>query len=402
MGRDPQWRSPHRAAPTPARWLGHSLPRVWLALLAAMLVYGSEANGAGEPDPWTVTVQLTTPPTVDLRSPQLTVRWLGQTHRVPLDDQGTNGDDQAGDQTWTAQVSGSPIRYLPIRIRAATGDHEPQLVYQGVEVLTYGDQTVNLTVAPTESLLVVRTSTPADLDDLASSDATVTATSLGWLVVCLVVVLGLAGSVRRQEEHVPSEPYRRPSAWPWLLLASAWTWPALLSGPGRMVGRHFDLPGTLWTLGSADRLVYGLEDTLTAWPWGADYTALDSYLMVPLGWFLQSIDPVRLHGLLQVLGVAVCAWMAECFATTLGARRPWSLLAGLSFGFSGLAANALLEGHVYHVLDPWLPGFAWAWWRATSPDGRVRHGLLAGAAFAATLFTTGYLGMAAAVIAVGF
>jgi len=74
----------------------------------------------------------------------------------------------------------------------------------------------------------------------------------------------------------------------------------------------------------------------------------------------------------------------------------------LSFAFSGLAANALLEGHVYHVANPWLPLFAWATWRATSETGRIQHALLAAAALAACLATTGYLGATALLIGAGF
>ena len=78
------------------------------------------------------------------------------------------------------------------------------------------------------------------------------------------------------------------------------------------------------------------------------------------------------------------------------------MLAGLGFAFSGLAANVLLEGHVYHLLAPWLPLFGWAWWRAMGPDGQPRHGVAAGICFVLTLLTTGYLGVAAAVVAIGF
>jgi hypothetical protein len=182
----------------------------------------------------------------------------------------------------------------------------------------------------------------------------------------------------------------------------AWTWPAIRAGEHSFVGRHFDALGTIWTLGAADGLLRSLQDLSTAWPAGADYRALDSYLLLPIGWLLDFMHPARVHGLLQVMGLVFSAWAAEGFARAVGARRPWTLIAGFSFAFSGLAANALLEGHVYHVANPWLPLFAWSTWRATSESGRIHHALLAAAALTACLATTGYLGATALLIGAGF
>ena len=197
--------------------------------------------------------------------------------------------------------------------------------------------------------------------------------------------------------------------WPrWLtpvvfaLLACAWTWPAVVAGDTLLVGRNFDLPGTLWFLDAIPRLGLDLNDPLTGHPGGHAYGRPDSFTLFALGPLADWVGVGRLHGWLQVLGVTVSAWAAEAFAREVGARAPWSLLAGLGFAFGGLATTVLLEGHVYHLLNPWLPLFGMMWWRATRPGGTVRQGLIAGVLFSLTLLSSGYLGMAGAVVAVCF
>ena len=194
-----------------------------------------------------------------------------------------------------------------------------------------------------------------------------------------------------------------------LALAALWTWPAGLAAlsPGdRLVGRHFDVPASLWFLGSSPRLLLSLTDPMTGWPDGVTYGRPDSFTVLALGWALQWLHPARVYGALQILGVAGTAWAAEAFAREVGARAPWSLLAGIAVGFCGLASTALLEGYVYHVLAPWLPLFALFWWRACrggpSGEGTTRDGLLAGLMFSLTLLTTAYLGLAAGLLLVGF
>ena len=57
-----------------------------------------------------------------------------------------------------------------------------------------------------------------------------------------------------------------------------------------------------------------------------------------------------------LLGTALNAFTAErSAASDLGVGRPASLLAGIAYGYSGIAGNVILEGHVYHLLNPWLP-----------------------------------------------
>ncbi|MFT5685655.1 MAG: hypothetical protein ACI8RZ_006609 [Myxococcota bacterium] len=214
----------------------------------------------------------------------------------------------------------------------------------------------------------------------------------------MLAVLALGGRRQGRPAVVPWRWWFSPLLW--LALAVAWTWPAIVAGE-HMVGRHFDTQGTIWAISAAPRLLTGLTDALTGWPGGADYTRLDSFVLVGVGWLLSALDPVRLHGWMQVLGVAASAWAAEKLAEGVGAAAPWSLAAGVLFAFSGLAATALLEGHVYHLLDPWLPLMTLCWWRALSPSGRWWHGAGTAALFTGALLSTGYLGLCAAAVLVG-
>ncbi|MFZ5480245.1 MAG: hypothetical protein ACOZNI_26005 [Myxococcota bacterium] len=183
-------------------------------------------------------------------------------------------------------------------------------------------------------------------------------------------------------------------------LAVAWTWPAAFSG--ELLGHQPDTPGTVWFIDAAPRLLRSLTDTETGWPEPVTYTRPDSFTLMWLASLFAFVPPAWIHGLVQVVGVATSAWAAEAFARALGAKPPWSLLAGATFACCGLASSALLEGYAYHVLNPWMPLLAWAWYRATSPAGRWQHGVLAGLAWLLTLFTTAWLGIAAAVLVVGF
>jgi hypothetical protein len=312
--------------------------------------------------------------TVDIQvhggADRVEVTWLGEV-------QETEGD--------SAQFEGEPVRFLPVRIQAGA------LSYEAIEVLPAGDVTLHYGL---NERGIRRLSGPGGETAVASRERRGVWFSAAMSLVALLAVVGVSRG--RPREY----------AWPralspllWLVLGVAWTWPAVLGAP---TGLHFDGLGTLWSIDAASRLLPGLTDPLTGYPAGADYSAFDSYLMLPLAALFGGLGAARVHGLLAVLGVAGSAWAAEAFARAVGAKGPFALLAGFAFAFSGIAANALLEGHVYHVVDPWLPLFGWAWWRATSEGGTWKHAVLAGLAFDAALLTTGYLGVACALMAVGF
>ena len=144
--------------------------------------------------------------------------------------------------------------------------------------------------------------------------------------------------------------------------------------------------GTAWFLHAAPSLQG------TGFPEGVLYGRPDSLTLLPLG--LLPGDPAAWMGWLATLGVAMSAWAAMAFAESLGAKRPWSAVAGLSFGFGGLAATAVLEGYPYLVLNPWLPLFGIAWTRGQGARAGL-WGLLC-------LLTSGYLAIAAGLLALGF
>ena len=167
------------------------------------------------------------------------------------------------------------------------------------------------------------------------------------------------------------------------------------------MGRHFDSLGTVWVIDAATRLGFDLHDPFSAWPAGATYSAIDSWLLFPLAWLGDRYSPAGLHGGLQILGVASSAFAMSRFALLLGATAPFHHVAGLVFMGSGLAASALLEGHVYQIIIPWLPWMALYLWKLNLPNPRLHHGLLAGFFFAMSLFTSGYIGISAGLVGLG-
>lgn len=172
----------------------------------------------------------------------------------------------------------------------------------------------------------------------------------------------------------------------WPLAAAPWT--------AGLATRQFDLYPSIWLVDAAPAAFPRMVSTASAWPAQELLTRADSYVLLLIGWLNHGLLPgATVCALLALLGVPLSAWCAErCASDGFGVPRPWSLLAGLAYAFSGIAATALLEGHVYHLLNPWLPLVWWAWARATRADG-LRHGLTIGAAFAGALYTTAYFGL---------
>jgi hypothetical protein len=351
-------------------------------------------------EPWTVTVELSLHEATS-KPIRVEVDWLGSHQPKVLRDDGQDGDRIAGDNILSAKFMGAPTRFLPVEF-SRMEDSNWISGHRSVEQLPWEGGRLSFGTTNTPNLTIQRLSQPGTIEQVESSEAIWTAGGMVWAWLCLLFVLSLVPLSKSEPSGDPIDRGRWTSPILWLGLATLWTWPALIAGGDRAVGRHFDLSGTIWSLSAIPRLLPDLTDGLTAWPIGANYTAFDSFMLIPFGYLLQWVDPVQLHSWLAIVGVGSSAWAAEHFARALGARRPWSLIAGLTFGFSGLAATALLEGHVYHVIDPWLPLFALYWWKTCDRSGTNRDGLLAGLFFVLTLLTTAYLGVAAAIIAIGF
>jgi hypothetical protein len=239
-------------------------------------------------------------------------------------------------------------------------------------------------------------------DDLKRAEERRAMMATGWLFLTVLLVLWLGRRALGKREAPPSLPPLRMwhEAVGWLLFSALWTWPAVTAGPN-IVGRHFDALGTVWVIDAATRLGLTLHDTMTVWPTGVTYSAIDSWVLLPLSWLGSMLSAPAVHGWIQVLGVALTGFAASRFARVVGAHSPFDLVAGLFFMGSGLTAAALLEGHVYQVFNPWMPLMGMYLWLASRPDAHWKHGVWAGVFFALSLFTSGYIGLAAGLVGLG-
>ncbi len=182
-------------------------------------------------------------------------------------------------------------------------------------------------------------------------------------------------------------------------LSVAWSWPWAAFDASSFPTRQFDLFGVLWVVERAADLLADLRSATSGLPAGEDVSRLDTWILAFLGVAVPGADPLAVVRALVLVGPVLSAFAAErCAARGLGVPRPWSLVAGVVYGFSGLGATALLEGHVYYLLAPWLPLLALALLAATGPGGTARHGAAAGIAWALALLTSAYLGIVATLL----
>jgi len=187
-----------------------------------------------------------------------------------------------------------------------------------------------------------------------------------------------------------------------LLISAVFTWPAARLDPLDLVTRHFDLYVAVWLVEQAPDSFLRLITHASAWPAGESLTHCDSLLLLMVSWLLQGLlSGGTILALLTWLGPVINALAAEhCARRVLDVARPWSLLAGLAYGFSGIAATAVLEGHVYFLMAPWLPLLLTIAW--TSPERGLPwgRGLLLGGCWSLSLLTSAYLGLCATLLLV--
>ena len=115
-----------------------------------------------------------------------------------------------------------------------------------------------------------------------------------------------------------------------------------------------DALGSFWLI-SRVKFWNGWMDPTTLFPEGANYTALDSYLLYVVALLFGWISPLLVYKSLLILLPAVSAWCANLWARDLGIASPASWMVGLIFGFSGLMNNAILEGQVYQCCTMGIP-----------------------------------------------
>jgi hypothetical protein len=321
------------------------------------------------------------------------LRWLGEDKTVPLT------RSQPG--LWTATVRGPQVRTVGAEIWLT--DRSPQLrVSQGLEIVPKGDVVLSWSLSGRKADAAWRLSEPVQLSTMRDRQEQWSMVWGAWIFasVLFVLLLGRRALARSDLEEKAPEIGIWGSVLAWLAFAIAWTWPSIMAGPD-IVGRHFDSMGTVWVIDAASRLGFDLHDPFSAWPKGATYSAIDSWLLMPISLVSGAIDPARVHGLIVVAGVASSGFFASRFARCLGAMSPFNHLAGLIFTGSGLAAAAILEGHVYQVVNPWMPLMAIYLWRTAQTEGTVFDGLWAGLYFGLALFSSGYLGVSAGLVGVG-
>lgn len=184
------------------------------------------------------------------------------------------------------------------------------------------------------------------------------------------------------------------------LVSAAFSWPLVTDPAGLHISQQFDLYSLVWLLDAIGSGAAGLSSETTSWPVGESLNRMDSFVLAGLAWLGQGALSGRLLvGLTALLGPVVSAFAAERIAAEhFNARWPWSIIAGLAYGFTGMAATALLEGHVYALLNPWLPLLLGAMLSSTQPSGRAKDGLLAGLWWALALLTSAYTGIAATLL----
>ena len=161
-------------------------------------------------------------------------------------------------------------------------------------------------------------------------------------------------------------------------------------------GVQYDALGTYWF---ADQVSTWdlLHDPNSNWPHGTTYKRLDSFLFFFISIFLSWIPTSIWLPIFSVSAITLNGWMASLLAQELGAKRKASWIAGITFMFHGITASALLEGHVYHLLLPWLPLCFLFAWRATKTQKTIKNSIYTSVFWFLCLLTSAYLGLAATI-----
>lgn len=183
-----------------------------------------------------------------------------------------------------------------------------------------------------------------------------------------------------------------------LALNLVWTWPLVTDPFGLNIAIQMDAPNTLGLSAAVARAANPFQPELFNWPTGQILVRGDSFVFFLLAKLLFFLPPTVPISLCVLLGPPISAVAAEQLARRLGASFPWSLLAGLAYGFSGLSAMFILEGYAFNLLNPWLPWMALYALKATGAEGSRRDALLAALNWTLCLLTTAYAGISATLL----
>lgn len=320
-----------------------------------------------------------------------------------------SGDMEGDFHVWTIEWETNQTWVQQLHIHHRETDHSISTVLTG----RVDDQELYL-LNDTTSNTQQWTSTVGGIDQTRTIERWHRIQYLIWLVLSGLLCVGLAWfkpSVVDESWMSKSELLKRLSEAPhWLtallsfgffVCCSAWMQRGVLGLEGIPAVYH-DALGSYWMIGRSGTWD-GFFDGATQYPSGTDYQSLDSYTLWISAQVLSWLEPHVLYGLWIILCPALSALSADLLAREWGAKAPWSLMAGLVFGFSGLVQNALLEGQIYQALLVGLPSlalclrrfqisksFSWGWWLGSVVS------------FAMCMFTSSYIGASALLLLVGW
>ncbi|MEC7986067.1 MAG: hypothetical protein VX278_12965, partial [Myxococcota bacterium] len=322
------------------------------------------------------------------KEPEAILHVRGESISVPL--------QSASAQIWTADTDVPWQRFLHLHLRNPVSK---ETLYRGILERKPGETSIYLGIDNSGEIINEFSS--------AGTQHRIKKNERNWLlarVAWFALVLAMAawffrGSSpvlqRKRESHLLSW-WSTPLFF--LLMSLGWNGTALFR-PG-VPGLHFDTLGTYWFMSRAQEWSW-FVDPLTAWPEGANYGQLDSFVLYGLVHMLGWLSAEYLFKGILLVAPIVSAWAASRFAEELGAKRPWSWIAGIAYGFNGLAAATVLEGHVYHLLQPWLPLCAMWWWK-TLCHGTKKDAVLAAIFWGLCLLTSAYIGLSASLVIFAF
>jgi hypothetical protein len=219
-----------------------------------------------------------------------------------------------------------------------------------------------------------------------------------WLlggILCLLLLPRLSTKSLEKPTHLLQSTWVEAG---FFLLLSAF-WQRSLFFIDGIPAKYHDSLGSFWLIERASSW-NGFTDPLTEFPTGANYAALDSYLLWLISLLFRFVSPLLIYKSWLILAPVASALGASFWAKDWGAKAPWSWISGLGFGFSGLVVNAIFEGQIYQTLLVWLPLTGWAWWRFLS--GYERRYLWLTLVFTSlALFSSSYIGASALILISG-